>query len=453
MWGGSPNKLPNYVSTRTYRTTKIEILREHVDLIENPNSVVLRKSQLLRGVAPSGKSWTRFNDISADMLVAKPNKAGVMRINFLRKARNKFMNLSPYTDQYDNFFGGAAYEAIEKFLERVVPERYRMLGAFGEDYAILFYPGLSFAEVEGVPSIFTSRLRVSLREENAMNMAVAAFGKRHYRKDLVKSLVNCENYHNIELAIALRGSMKTDWLVEILRSDRAMNFNAIDCGNAAALLSRLPENRRRRFALSFPEMHNYYNSDALRMGLRLTDEQLATVRNLTELHDLGVENAPWHERAWQQAQAQRAGNVEPYNPQAWQTIGHLAPAKPLEIKLNDRTKLYDGIETDDGLKIVAPKDSTTIQKWSDEMGNCIRSYAEDAAEGVTNLGAVFDGDKLVANFEIDAKGNLRQLLGRFNRHLDKSLQSDILDELEEVGAVNPASIRTAWGVDLLTALP
>lgn len=447
MWGGTPNKLPNYVSTRTYRTTKIEILREHVDLIENPNSVVLRKSQLLRGVAPSGKTWTRFNDISADMLVAKPNKAGVMRINFLRKARNKFMNLSPYTDQYDNFFGGPAYEAIYNFLERIVPERYGMLRASDEDYAILFYPGLSFAEVEGVPSIFTSRLRVSLREENAMNMAIAAFGKRHYRKDLVKSLVGCENYHNVELAIALRGSMKTDWLVEILRSNQAMNFNPIDCGNAAALLARLPENRRRRFALSFPEMHNYYNSDALRMGLRLTDEQLATVRNLTELHDLGVENAPWQERAWQQGRVERENN-----PHAWQHVGYLAPPAPFEIGLNDRTSLYDGVETVDGLQIVAPKDSETVKKWSDEMSNCISGYASEAAEGRTNLGGVYDGEKLIANFEIDRKGNLRQLLGRFNRHLDKSLQSDILEELKEVGAVNPDSIRTAWGVDPLTAV-
>lgn len=433
-----PDMLPRYISKKGNQT-KIEILRDHVDLIENPNSVMLITSQLLRGTTESGKKWVRWNNATKDILSAKPNKAGNIRLNYLYYTpRGGFKNHTPYPDLYARFLNGESYGTIHAFLKRIMPERYDVWNRESSLNRTLFYPGYLHSEITVEPAQMLPKLRVALREENAIDMTISAFGKRLYRKDLVKSMATCRFATNVELAIQIKNLMKTDWLVEIMRHEQSLDTGVRSRGVMPPDLGRyfpvvvahIPEHRRRRFVLSLANNHRQFNADALIMGTQLPVERFEDVRTIADLHEMGVANRPVRHLP---------------------TGGMYAPPVRYDIELNDLSKKYDGIETDDGLRIVAPANSETLSEWSRYMGNCISGYADQAAKGYTNLGAVYDGDKLIANFEIDPKGNLKQLLGKYNTHLDLSEQSDIIDALEENGAITDLTLKHAWGVDLMTA--
>lgn len=430
-----PDMLPKYVSKKGNQTG-IEVLREHIDLIENPNSIMRVTSQLLRGTTKSGKKWVRWNDYTKDILSVKPNKAGNIRLNYLHYTpRGGFKNHTPYSDLYYKFLNGTeTYDPIHDFLRSRVPERYDTWAKNSGDYRSLFYPGYLYSGITVEPAHMMPRLRVAMREENAIDMALSAFGKKHYRKDLVKSVATCQFATNIELAIMLRSQMKTDWLVEMMRSERVLDIGLRYRGAVPgdlteyipALVAYIPEHRRRRFVLSIADNHRQFNADAIRFATRLPVEAFEDIRTVRDLHERVIVAAPQLTR-----------------------LNYTLPAR-YDIELNSLTEKYDGIETDDGLHIVAPKNSETVNEWSSTMSNCIRGYAEQAAKGYTNLGAVYDGEKLIANFEIDSKGNLKQLLGKYNNHLDIYLQSDIIEALEECGSITDRTLKNAWGVDLIT---
>lgn len=434
---GGPSLPRHYTKTGT--PTSVEILREHTDLIENDNSVIVAYSQLLRGTTKSGKKWTRWNDVKKEILTVKPNKNGAMRVNFLKVDRKGFRNYTPYDAMHRDFFMGPATHAIRALLDRKVPDRsQRWTHDVDFSYAPVFYPGLLFSNIRPNLAYINKKLRISLREENAMDMATAAFGKKHYRKDLVKSMAECTVIPNIEMAINIRSLMKTDWLVEMMRLDGVLGYGSALAGPLMGIevylpqvLAYIPEHRRRRFILSFADHNRTFNTDAVSMGTRMTPETIATIRTVGEMHEIGVANRP--QRFYD------GGFVR----------ATIEPPKPFDITLTDRAKMYDGLETEEGLRILAPKDSTTVESWSAEMNNCIRSYAHLADGGKTNLGGVYDGEKLIANFEIDPSGNLKQLLGKYNSHLDVSQQSDIIDSLEECGAITDLTLKHAWGVDLI----
>lgn len=419
---------------KNYKSTTVEVIREHVDLIENPNSVILATSHLLRGTAKSGKKWVRWHDEKKEILHAKPNKAGSMRINYLVKDRKGFRNFTPYDAMYEKFMTGPASDAIESLLEKVVPERYTTWKNGDHAYETLFYPGYLHSKLITPPDYLRPRLRVAMREENAMDMARAVFGKKHYRKDLVKSLADCPHTGNVELTMAIRSVMKTDWLVEILRHGQVLGYGADLRGGLNGIeaylpqvLRQMPEHRRRRFVLSFAGHTRIFNTDAVSMGSRMAPEVIAGIRTVEEMHEIGVRNIPARTTNW------------------------LMDPDPVDIEPTEISKMYDGIETDDGLRIVAPTDSEILNSWSQQMHNCISSYATEASKGFTNLGAVYDGEKLIGNFEIDPEHNLKQILGKYNNHLDISLQSDIIDALEECGAITSLTLKHAWGFDLMSA--
>lgn len=426
------SRIPVHIG-KNHKPTTVEVIREHVDLIENPNSVVLAQSNLLRGTAKSGKKWVRWHDVKKEILTVKPTKAGSMRVNYLVVDRKGFRNFTPYDAMYEPFVNGPAREPIDSLLKRVIPERYNFWKKNDLAYETLFYPGYLHSNLVTPPDYLRPRLRVAMREENAMDMTRAVFGKRHYRKDLVKSLADCTYTPNVELAMSIRNLMKTDWLVEILRHEEVLGYGADFRGGLASIeaylprvLSHIPEHRRRRFILSFAGHTRIFNTDALSMGTLMAPEAIAGIRTIAEMHEIGVRNIPARQTTW------------------------LMEPDPVDIELTERSKMYDGLETEQGLRIVAPTTSEILTSWSQLMHNCISGYATEASKGFTNLGAVYDGDKLIANFEIDPKGNLRQLLGKYNNHLDISLQGDIIDVLDSSGAVDTGTLDQAWGVDLIT---
>ena len=87
-----------------------------------------------------------------------------------------------------------------------------------------------------------------------------------------------------------------------------------------------------------------------------------------------------------------------------------------------------------------------LTEWSEHMSNCIRSYAGQL--GSTVLGGVFtpdQPDKPQLNFEIHPERGLVQILGPYNKSIDRTLGADaaaaVLQDLSELGVQMPQSIH------------
>jgi hypothetical protein len=66
------------------------------------------------------------------------------------------------------------------------------------------------------------------------------------------------------------------------------------------------------------------------------------------------------------------------------------------------------------------------------MSNCISGYTHAAINREVTLGGIYEGDKLVANFEIKQGPRLSQLLGRFNKPVPQ-VREKIIPVLREAG--------------------
>lgn len=83
-------------------------------------------------------------------------------------------------------------------------------------------------------------------------------------------------------------------------------------------------------------------------------------------------------------------------------------------------------------RIVAPTDSWAVDEWGDLMSNCISGYSRRAASQDTLLYGVYRGSELVANMELKPNGDVKQLLGKFNRGLDAEVQDVVYDAILDV---------------------
>src|SRR5690606_22301905 len=77
-----PIAIPRHFPAGSYRASRVEIYREHLDLICSDTSVSLVTSHLLHGMTEGGKNWYRWNTENKKILSIKPNKNGKMRANY-----------------------------------------------------------------------------------------------------------------------------------------------------------------------------------------------------------------------------------------------------------------------------------------------------------------------------------------------------------------------------------
>lgn len=447
LWD-QPVAIPHYFPVGSYRASRIEIYREHVDLVRSDTSVSFVTSHLLHGVTKGGKNWYRWDTESKKILTVKPNKQGKMRGNyFLLQRGGSFRNHISMCFHDPFFFNhkdevDALFEKQMPGLSAKIKERDHEM--VYDNVPFYFFPGFLVSEMDQFVAGMPYRLRHALRNETAIEMALDGFGKTHYRKDIVKALASSREYDNVALAMYCRRVLKTDWLVEIMRYGERLRM---DTGSGeetnykrfASIVGKLPVNRRRRFVLSLAGEPAYHNADAVRTAHYLEDEDFGRIRTVPDLHDIGATRQ--RERI-RQPQLMYAADDDWFNPPAYRM-----PEPVTEIELNDLTKTYHEITTGKGLRIVAPRHADELNEWADYMHNCIGGYSSQADKGTSNLGGVYEGDKLVANFEISKDKILRQLLGRFNQSLDIDVQRDIIDTLLTQDALSTQYISNAWGVD------
>lgn len=261
----------------------------------------------------------------------------------------------------------------------------------------------------------------SLTSQNVQDFTLRLFGKTNYRKDLVKSVANLRRFQTPHLlfTLSMKNRVPIDWIVGYLRE-------GVDDGG------RFPPDLHLRgmkdlFRTASPrQLQSILKNGTTRLSLQYLGDTVLLHRALTTRgHEVVLADLQFR-------------NIEELHDLLMTVRTLPTPEKPIKYKkgLAEIPGEYDGFT------ILAPRTTTDLVTWGRMMGNCIASYSNSAVSGGSGLYAVEKGGKMIANLELDPKGNVRQLLGRFNRSVDESDRNDIL---LAVSSVFPeSSAKNAW---------
>lgn len=267
-----------------------------------------------------------------------------------------------------------------------------------------------------------STLITPMRATNSREFVERLFGKRQYRKDLLKATGNSETIYPLHVAQAFRGLVPIDWIVNFLRLDHRVE-TGYDQGYGISIFNDLRpfltqiDPRSYRHLLREPVTTNilYQIEDAMRVLSRdgLNNEGDNYFRSWEDVHDRVMPR--YH-------------------------YSRSTPFQECEIPLLPLAEKVHGLTTK-SFEIVTATHTLELEEWGKTMHNCIGGYKRMAAEKNTILGAVLSNGKLVANFEISTNGNLKQLLGTCNKPLTDNQRA----ELEPAFKSKGVKVQGYWG--------
>lgn len=252
----------------------------------------------------------------------------------------------------------------------------------------------------------------AFRLGTVQDLTRALFGKRRYRKDLVRAVATSP-LGATRVAYELRNLVEVDWIVELLRKSsgsRQWTYSVPTAG-LVAVFSAIPKHRRRALLLS---MHDRTFTggmrDAVRMattvvnGGHFTTEIVSGCRTWEEIHDTLIPAAI-----------------------ATESLRHETAADP-SIKLRPITEALNGTQTG-AVTFEAARSLDDLMLWGRELRNCIGSYFRPARSGTSNLFVLMQDGKMLANMEVTARGEISQLYGFANSPLDCALDRQIRDHV------------------------
>lgn len=404
----------------------------------------------------SGKHWFRWRkDVSIFLSLKKKGADGTPRpylYHFVRSPKF-FGNISAnplpfvlYLEAYPEII-----PPLREFLDRhglLLPDAFPLVDTsrsrqkYSVDMLHLMFPMLriygAINDRTNTNHAWFGILSPALRERTLEGYARKLFGAKRYRKDLVKALAKAPLFAHSRAASAV-GLVPMDWIIEGLRAfaDDAPNtpdnlyFTNVfgqDTRKAfRTFLRDCPYHLRRRHVNSncianpilMQEVYMWRQHRAFEIDYR---------KSITEIHDDWVtEFRP----TYNQRTRTPLNNKEDPIPEIPQT------KKIAEISVP-------------GYEIVPAKTRGDMQKWSEEMHNCISGYYSTAADPnaeATYLGIYRDG-ALFANVEI-RKGVVKQFLGKYNKTFSDERFEEVTPILEEwlKAGVVKNDFRRTWGFD------
>ena len=399
-------------------------IREH-----RTSFVVSRK---VKGISKSGKPWSRWQDMTRLFLSVKETKKSGLSLNVYGTYR-----IGPRWSMFQNVTSSEhlVMEIVGRdFIDEVNEEAYRLAlltweknpysayrrpgsksGSEGHENQMLrhsyirdaVYPMLRTRKVSRESDLMAGK-SFGARSATEMEYTIELFGKRNYRKDLVKAVAKNEVLDNIFFARAFRNLVPSDWLVTFLnhpaQNEQPLELTKRHLTNLRDMLPKLSLKQRRRLlfgtfytpiARTSPDeirRYTYEIWDALASANRVPDEFFATAEftSWKELHDdIDAE-----------VKRQRYGNTP-------------IPETPLAKKIKE-------IPVDDGFGIILPVDTDMLRKWGRDMRHCIGTYAKEAVAGRhVFVGIVKDG-RMIGNAQLDSKEKrCVQILGYRNERLER----------------------------------
>jgi hypothetical protein len=396
-------------------------LKQHIaycqSVFADDNSVALVTSNKYTGMNKAGKRWFRWENATNISLVRHPNTGHVFSRSSSGRGRLR-RHLTNFGTT-NIFLYEPAREAIkERFGFEVWHDAYPLTG---DGRAISTGPLLA-----GPESIATN-LWLPLQKNDVFEMTTFAFGKTRYRKDLVKAVAQADP-NAIAIAIDFRGMVPTDWIINFLRNNPRNEQRGAPPVSVPSIRQYLfplePRSLRRLLQTEVgPNQAGslYGISDAVRSPR--TRPQPGFVRNWGEFHDniYGIRRG---DNRWQ---ARNLGEDQRY-------VG--------DIKVVTKAEPLDNLQIGT-MTVVLPGHTDMLRVWGSEMRNCIGSYSAHALGGHSILGGIYEGDKLIANFEIKKDGTLKQLLGKCNQPMPKDKRAAVVDKFNELGY----TCKAFWGDD------
>jgi hypothetical protein len=438
---------------------------------ENRASFLMRRK--ISGVSESGLPWYRWRDTGKLFLSVKENAKGIKSLNVYGTTRpgrvwSMFKNITASMVEIKfivpvEFIDAVNIEARRLALtympEVMVPEVPLVNGRFSNinapfdsviEDAYGYIPALVYPMFRTRNTPDQSCLMgksFGARAFTEMEYTKTLFGKKNYRKDLVKAVAETKELQKIFFARAFRNQVPVDWIVTFLQKAKdTQNFPELTkehlktltkCLKAISLTSRrrlltelgksqknlyVPEQnagdgRPRRRPNAMPPI--YYVMDTLNFASMLTPEALAGVQfsSWKELHDALIDLD----------HTQRYGNA-------------VIPETPLSKKIS-------AIPAEEDFAIILPQDTNELRFWGKTMHHCIGTYANYAASGKNIFIGIIKEGEMIGNAQLDPSSRrCVQILGKRNRHLEPSDLNKVKSLFESHGVLPRGAFDNSLGV-------
>lgn len=264
-------------------------------------------------------------------------------------------------------------------------------------------------------------LITAMRAKSSREFVERLFGKRQYRKDLLKATGNSQTIYPLYVAQAFRGLVPIDWIVNFLRLDHHVE-TGYENGYGLAVFKDL-----RNFLTQIdPRSYRHLLREPV-----TTNGMYAIEDAMRSFYQNGFTDEDTYYRSWEDVHDR---NTFRYR------YSSASPFQECEIPLLPLAEKIHGLTTK-SFEIKTATHTTELEEWGKTMHNCIGGYKRMAANKHTILGAVYSGNKLVANFEIAPNGNLKQLLGVCNKPLTDNQRA----ELEPAFKSKGVTVQGYWG--------
>lgn len=338
-------------------------------------------------------------------------------------ASSRFRN--PNSQEIAYAFAGWAFYQVFRELDPSNPAFSARSFATAASYPVLqMFPNSTF-NVTAIRSCLPKNY--SLHSELDMKkFIVKVFGEEGVRKDMVKAVVSTTDIGGIFLAAQLKNLFPLDWLRDFMKSPEEhviynpeVTYTETATTGLMALLSSLTLPQRKRLLVeklesakaseragevtpyrASAESRRRSVKDSLRMFSGLNPEQ-------KEEYKARIDYSSWellHTTLIQVTNEIRTKEDAQVHSQRFDL------GDTYMTKLNETSYEVDG----EIYRILAPKHRHDLNKWGNEMHNCIASYHRKVEEHRTNVFGIYNNDVLFANVEISNDGRIVQHMQKYN---------------------------------------
>lgn len=400
------------------------VIKRQAHIFAEDKKVCLKLSERVSGINKhSGKRWYRWETSEGMGIYLNHNGTPIPYAYTYTPKRNRIFtsveNLFRILAKEEHWLFSAYDGEVENEFRSITKDKLG-ISSLSDIYPIA---GMHDLDYYNFLQLFPSKVRGICRTNNYREFVGGIFGEDKVRKDLVKACA-VSNVYSIFFACELAKYIPIDWVVGFLNNygqrfdRRPTNWYLRYLGD---FFDAAGETTVKNLTLKYNDGNTNYLDivDSLRMFAVVEDRH----NRATEL--LSQRNF----RSWHQI---HEALIEL----------HRQPVKEevFEIGLTELAQSLQGLNVDD-LSIKMADNTKIMHEWSNYMSNCIKSYARQAVDQTGEYGAVYQNDQQIANFEIKSN-EVKQLLGKHNRNLDKDVRHKIEAMLESVGVKTQVNY---WG--------
>lgn len=421
------------------------------------------------GVSKNGIPWTKW-EVWGQLIMSTRalNKAGVKKLNVYGKYRMKeggpgtwfpFRNITSQPEMIRKIVADPYMVHVNREIERLMTENIGIPEINVDDYATATkgtHPDLDRLEreefnrlkmpvhlypthmaypvtrtmskdLEKLPSGMTGHFR----HDNMMDAVRSMYGKKLYRKDLVKAVSEAP-LMQASFALHFKGIVPIDWIINLLNERPGAFPNSLPLEQMKTMKSL--------FRAFTPAQQKRFFNGLTRVNPKESATQwevmdvLRMFKNLNENYNANYAPGQLTARSWR----------ELHNDLSRDLSRRGVRDQPIEkVKLAEK---IDQVELPEGYSLVLPRSTHELIDWGREMEHCIGSYTQEAVQGHSVFLGIVKDKTMIGNAQISVKQNrLVQIFGKRNRYLDKEILEVFSRGLIENDVLAKTGFKHAYG--------